>query len=253
MKVRISNIQRFCLHDGPGIRTTIFFKGCNLKCPWCCNPENMDYEIKEFEEEGIVKKWGYDIEIKDLYKEIMKDKDYYQNEGGITLSGGEALLQITKYEELLKMLKKEKINICLETSLAVPEKNVEIAMKYIDDYFVDVKILLKKEAQNILNLNIDLYQHNLDLLIKNNKNITLRFPVNKEYTSKQKNIELIGKVLKENASLKIEIFKTHNLGESKYQKLNKQYQKILEISDQELEAIYKALKRYTQNVKIIEM
>ena len=183
----------------------------------------------------------------------MKDKDYYQNEGGITLSGGEALLQITKYEELLKMLKKEKINICLETSLAVPEKNVEIAMKYIDDYFVDVKILLKKEAQNILNLNIDLYQHNLDLLIKNNKNITLRFPVNKEYTSKQKNIELIGKVLKENASLKIEIFKTHNLGESKYQKLNKQYQKILEISDQELEAIYKALKRYTQNVKIIEM
>lgn len=253
MKLRISNIQRFCLHDGPGIRTTIFFKGCNLKCPWCCNPENIDFEINEFIENGIEKKWGYDIEIQELYKEIMKDKDYYQTDGGITLSGGEALLQITKYEELLKMLKKDKINIYLETSLSVPSKNVEIAMKYIEDYFVDVKILLEKDAQEILNLNIENYENNLKLLIKNNKNIILRFPVNKEYTSDKKNIELIGNLLKENQNLKIEIFKTHNLGESKYQKLNKTYQKIEEVSDKEIDSIYKELKKYTQNIKIIEM
>ena len=74
MKVIISNIQRFSLHDGPGIRTTIFFKGCNLKCPWCSNPENIDFEIQEYEyqkEKGI---YGYEIELEQLEKEILKDK-----------------------------------------------------------------------------------------------------------------------------------------------------------------------------------
>ena len=53
MKVIVTNIQRFCLHDGPGIRTTVFFKGCNLKCPWCSNPENLSFEIEEYNNDGI--------------------------------------------------------------------------------------------------------------------------------------------------------------------------------------------------------
>ena len=65
MKVRVSNIQRFCLNDGPGIRTVVFLKGCNLKCPWCANPENMDYSFTQFYDEktGISSTIGYDIEL----------------------------------------------------------------------------------------------------------------------------------------------------------------------------------------------
>lgn len=253
MKVRISNIQRFCLHDGPGIRTTIFFKGCILKCPWCCNPENMDFDINYYMENDIKKQWGYDIEIEDLYNEIMKDKEYFQEDGGVTLSGGEALLQIERYESLLKKLKKENINICLETSLAVPQKNVEIAIKYIQDYYVDIKILIEKKAQEVLNLNIQNYKNNLELLIKNKKNITLRFPVNKEYTYESENIKLISNLLKENKTLKMEIFKTHNLGKSKYQKLNKIYNDFASISEVELKKLYNELLKYNKNIKIVEM
>ena len=111
MKVRISNIQRFSLHDGEGIRTTIFLKGCNLRCPWCANPENIDFEFtkyknKDTKEEGI---FGKDIDNLELYNEIIKDKEFYKDSnGGVTFSGGEPLIQIRKLEPLLAKLKKKK-------------------------------------------------------------------------------------------------------------------------------------------------
>ena len=132
MKVRITNIQRFCLSDGPGIRTTVFLKGCNLNCPWCANPENIEYEfndyIKDNGEKGI---FGYDIELENLFEEIMKDKEYYKmNNGGVTFSGGEPLLQIKRLEPILKKLKENKINICFETALNIPKDLLLIAIKY---------------------------------------------------------------------------------------------------------------------------
>ena len=101
MTVRITNIQHFCLHDGPGIRTTIFLKGCNLTCPWCANPENISYNIETYDKD---KTFGYDISLNKLKKEILKDKTFYSlNDGGVTFSGGEPLLQkdIDKFIELI--------------------------------------------------------------------------------------------------------------------------------------------------------
>lgn len=250
MKVRISNIQRFCLHDGPGIRTTIFFKGCQLHCPWCCNPENINFEINKNNSKELL---GIDIDLEDLYIEVMKDKDFYINNGGITLSGGEALLQIEKYEELLKKLKKDKINICLETSLAANKRLLDIAIKYIDFYYIDVKILEKKKAKKMLNLDVDEYLNNLNYLISKRKNIVLRFPINKEYTYSKENIKLIKQLLKENPSLKIEIFKTHNLGKSKYEKLNLKYIEIEEDIDDIIKEVEKEFLTVNNNVKTIEI
>ena len=142
MKVRVSNIQRFSLHDGPGIRTTIFFKGCNLKCPWCANPENIDFMPTPYindntKEEGI---FGYEVEALELYEEIIKDKEFYKlNNGGVTFSGGEPMLQMRQLEPLLQKLKEEKINMCIETALQVPKELVEIAQKYIDEFIIDTK------------------------------------------------------------------------------------------------------------------
>lgn len=109
MKVRVSNIQRFCLHDGPGIRTTVFLKGCNLKCPWCANPENIDFEIATYidevnKEKNII---GKDINEDELFSEIMKDKHYYNfNNGGVTFSGRRATTSNKTIRASIKKVKK---------------------------------------------------------------------------------------------------------------------------------------------------
>ena len=123
MTVRITNIQHFSLDDGPGIRTTIFLKGCNLTCPWCCNPENINFEIENYIHNNQKESFGYDIPLEELEKEILKDEVFYsENDGGVTFSGGEPLLQIKELEPLLKSLRSKNINICFETALCVPSE-----------------------------------------------------------------------------------------------------------------------------------
>lgn len=252
MKVRISNIQRFCLHDGPGIRTTIFFKGCLLKCPWCCNPENINFDIQECNN-GIEKKiFGYDISLEDLEKEVLKDKDYYMDNGGITLSGGEALLQIPKLESFLKNMKKQNINIVLETSLMAPSENLKIAEKYINDYYVDIK-LLTDDSQKILRLDLNIYYQNLEELVKNKKQIIFRFPINEEYTGKKENLNKAIELIKKYKGFTIEIFKTHNLGAKKYELLNQKYQNFIDINDNELLKIKECFEKNGATVNIIKI
>ena len=197
MKVRVTNIQRFSLQDGPGIRTTIFLKGCSLKCPWCSNPENIDFSIQEYNYNGKIGVYGYDIDLEKLYDEIIKDKKYFINNGGVTFSGGEALLQFDIIEPLLKKLKKNNINICVETCLVAPLKNLKIAIKYVDEFFVDIKLLDKKIFNKIIKGNYDLYKSNIDYLFKffDNNKITFRMPIPSEYTFLEDNIKELEKFL----------------------------------------------------------
>lgn len=256
MKVRISNIQRFSLHDGPGIRTTIFLKGCNLRCPWCANPENIDFKKTKFinentKEEGF---FGYDIEVLELYKEIVKDKNYYKiNNGGVTFSGGEPLLQIKELESLLEKLKEEKINMCIETALQVPSELVQIAQKYIDEFIVDIKILDPEECEKILNGNIDLYLKNLEILTEKNQINIFRIPLVNEYTLEEKNVEKILEILKKYKAQKVEIFKIHNLAESKYKSIGKEMKKFSLIDDSKIKEVYNKIKNLDINVEIIKI
>ena len=91
-KGRIFNIQRFSIHDGPGIRTIVFFKGCFMRCAWCCNPESQSYEIQRMVENGKEKIVGRDVTVQEILPELLADGTYYRrSKGGITLSGGEIL------------------------------------------------------------------------------------------------------------------------------------------------------------------
>lgn len=240
MKVLVTNIQRFCLHDGPGIRTTIFFKGCNLRCPWCANPENIDFKIQKYEYQSENGRYGYEIELDDLEKEILKDKQFYENGGGVTFSGGECLLQFEKIEPLLKILKEKKINTCIETSLVVPENLVDIAIKYIDEFIIDIKIL-DKDNVNKINGNAQLYTKNIKKIFDNNCEVVFRIPLVPQYTTTDKNLEEILDFFKIYKPTKVEIFKIHRLGEKKYRTLQMRMPNFQEIKDNDIKKIKKSI------------
>ena len=88
MNLRLTSIQRFSTYDGPGIRTTLFLKGCQIRCPWGANPENLNYEIQPYvSENGTPMVFGKDYEIQEVLEICLRDKDYYSDEGGVTASG----------------------------------------------------------------------------------------------------------------------------------------------------------------------
>ena len=122
-KGRIFDIQRFSTHDGPGIRTIVFLKGCSLRCRWCCNPESQSYEIQEMIQNGKPKIIGKDVTVKEVLDEVMRDRPYYApTRGGITLSGGECLNQPDFAVALLKACKEVGLSTAIEsTGFANPD------------------------------------------------------------------------------------------------------------------------------------
>ena len=245
MKNIVTNIQRFCLQDGPGIRTTIFFKGCNLNCPWCSNPENQSFEIeKSIDGE---KTYGKEYDIENLYNEIIKDKLYFDNYGGVTFSGGEPLFHAYEIEPLLKMLKKEHISIAFETACAVPINYLEQIINYIDYFLIDIKILTENAKEKI-NEDVCLFEKNIELIMENNKKVFFRIPLVKNYTYTKENIVLINKFLNKYNIKNVDVFNVHNLGIDKYKSLGKKYDSFTLLNDKDFDYIKKELKGINVNI-----
>ena len=236
MKVKITDIQHFSLHDGAGIRTTVFLKGCNLKCPWCANPECISPNIE--------KGFGMYISLDELESEILKDRPFYETGGGVTFSGGEPLLQIKDLEPLLKRLD---INICFETALFVNENHVKIANEYADELIIDIKMLNPENAKNVLGANISQFLSNLSLI--DLSKVTFRIPVT-EYSLADK--KEICELIKSHRPKKIEIFKLHNLAKRKYRVLEKEFY-YKKVSDSEIADFKDDLSEVSDNVEIIEI
>ncbi|WP_295620608.1 radical SAM protein [uncultured Methanobrevibacter sp.] len=190
-------------------------------------------------------------------REILKDEIYYDDgKGGVTFSGGEPLLQIKSLDPLLNNLKDKGINICFETSLSVPPDLLEMAIDYIDELFIDIKLLDNDNAKEVLNLDVEVYFENLKLIDNSNikkENITFRIPLNNEYTLKENNVNLILNLIEKYFDYKVEIFKTHNLAKSKYESLNKEFKQFSEISDDLLNEVYDEIKKINSNVEIISL
>lgn len=235
--IRVTNIQRMCFQDGPGIRTTVFLKGCNLHCPWCSNPENLIYDIQKTDSLQL----GEDYATDELLPALLKDKKFWENEGGVTFSGGEALLQISEMEELLKKLKKENIHLAIETALFASRKALEISLKYIDYYFVDVKILDESACLEVLGGSVDTFFENIEYLINEKKDICFRIPCTYEYTFEKKCKEKLLDFLKKYTQIPVEIFSVHNLGESKYKALNKEVPDFNAVSREDLDYFKKEI------------
>ena len=105
-KGRIFDVQKYSVHDGPGIRTIVFLKGCVLRCRWCCNPESQEYRIQNMKVLGEDKVIGRDVTVREMIEEVEKDRAYYyRSGGGITLSGGECMCQADFSRDLLRAAK----------------------------------------------------------------------------------------------------------------------------------------------------
>ncbi len=148
----IADIQRSSLHDGPGVRTTVFFKGCPLNCKWCHNPECISYEPQTliYPEKclgcgkcsqgcysGARVLCGKEYTAKELLQEIRLDKDYYGKKGGVTFSGGEPFAQAEFLNEIIDLCKEEEIHCAVETSMIIYKEEL---LKKLDLIMADLKI-----------------------------------------------------------------------------------------------------------------
>ena len=138
---RIFNIQRFSIHDGPGIRTIIFLKGCRLRCRWCCNPESQEWDIETIRIAGRDKVAGRDVTVAEVLAEVEKDRVYYNRSGGggVTLSGGECLCQPEFSRAILKACRERGISTAIETAGYAPEDVVRSILPYVDTVLMDIK------------------------------------------------------------------------------------------------------------------
>ena len=237
--LNIFQIQRSCVHDGPGIRTTIFFQGCRLRCPWCQNPEMQSFQS----EMSPIK----DHSMEQIIKTIMRDKKYYRStNGGITLSGGEPLLQDP--EEiigLLKLLKKENIKITVETCLHVPWEHIRIIAPYIDLFLVDLKIVGDNDLHlKYLEKDSNLIHENIKKLLKLNAHIKFRMVMVPGFTDSERNIQATSDFLKSINHDSIELLKYHNLYEDKAKRLGLNIKSLNISPDQSLISLKKGIELF---------
>lgn len=230
----ITNIQRMCFHDGPGLRTTVFLKGCNLHCPWCSNPENLNFEMEEYETKEEHGMYGCLYTSEKLVDELIKDMPFWGDDGGVTFSGGEALMQSEALIEVLELLKEKGVHIAIETALFISTVVLEQIIPFIDYFIVDVKIMNPDICKDVLGGNLSVYQNNIELLYRLKKLKLLRVPCCKEYTLTDENKRLLCLFLKKYRDVPVEIFKIHELGESKYKSLSLQMWRGAKVTDKDL-------------------
>ena len=225
-KACIFNIQRFSIHDGPGIRTTIFFKGCPLRCYWCSNPESWNRQPEPMwdsieKKEVII---GEYKTIDDLVREVKKDIDFYEESGGgVTLSGGEVLFQVDFATRLLGELKREKIHTACETSGYGSSDDFKELIKHTDLLLFDLKHYDDKRHQLGTGQSIKTVLENLSIAKTLHPNLVVRIPIIPSYNDSLEDAIAFAKLLQEKGVQNVELLPFHQFGENKYANLNKEY------------------------------
>ncbi|MBL1229172.1 glycyl-radical enzyme activating protein [Enterococcus sp. BWB1-3] len=222
----IFNIQKFSIHDGPGIRTVVFFKGCPLKCYWCSNPESQCGEPEQMwnsqkKETTII---GEYKTIAEIVNEVMKDEPFYEESGGgVTLSGGEVLYQAVFATELLKELKKKNIHTACETTGYAKTDVFEAFIQHVDLLYFDVKHYDSAKHKSGIGVPNELILKNLQTAVRTHAGLVVRIPVIPFYNDSLADAEEFSKLFNEMGVNQIELLPFHQFGEKKYQYLNRDY------------------------------
>lgn len=269
----VTNIQKYTIHDGPGIRTEIFFKGCSLRCLWCSNPEGLNafsepgfYPSKclgidkcgycrkvcpdppanahvctKFKSEecrkclkcadicpaSAIKLWGKSYTVGDLMDIIMKDYCFYERSGGgVTLSGGEVLLQWDFAVELLKECRKNSVHTCVESALNVPTEHLEAVSEYTDLFIADIKHMDSAKHREITGAGNELILKNLRRIVELEKPLVLRTPIVIGYNADDENIRATGRFIRDELKgriLQYQLLPYRKMGTEKYDSLQIPY------------------------------
>lgn len=280
----IFDLQRYSIHDGPGIRTLIFFKGCRLRCQWCSNPESWHTYPQILYDESACVQCGACIEVcphqaisregkqivtdrnicqgcggcvdvcyygarriagkymsvDELVREIEKDTIFYRNSnGGITLSGGEVLMQADFAARLLKACKKDGFHTAIETCGLGKFSEIEKLLPYLDLVLYDLKHLDdEKHREQTGTSNAEILS-NFKTLVGKNVPVVPRLPIIPGLNDSPKDLENVCALLNELGLKKFDILSYHRLGMSKYAELGYDYtlKKLTPFSSGQLDEI----------------
>jgi pyruvate formate lyase activating enzyme len=247
----IFDIKRFAIHDGPGIRTTVFFKGCPMKCPWCHNPESQKKCPERVGNNGKKEIIGEKRAVDEVIREIEKEVVFYdESQGGVTFSGGEPLVQPQFLLALLKECRKRDIHTTLDTTGYVSPKTFKSIVDQVDMFLYDLKIMDEQNHIRCTGVSNRPVIENLKILSKKGKKVIIRFPVIPGITDTEENIKAVGTFV---SSLKniseIDLLPYHRIAEGKYQRLKKENMmktmKVIPPGDERMEEIKQLFKKYT--------
>ncbi len=224
-KGRIFDIQRFSVHDGPGIRTIVFLKGCFLRCKWCCNPESQSYETEKMTTNDKEKILGQDVTVREVIEIVKKDRTYYRRSGGgMTLSGGECLYQADFSSALLRASKENGINTAIETTGYSQFSQIEKLIPYVDVFLMDIKHIDSRKHKEFTGVDNSLILENAKKISNASKSLVIRVPVIPTFNDTKEEILEIAKFASGLSGVsRIHLLPYHKLGRDKYIGLNRPY------------------------------
>jgi len=291
----VFNIQRFSLHDGPGIRSTVFLKGCPLKCLWCSNPESQDVAPNLMVRDSLCKacgacaevcprgaiemrgkgrrdiKWplcnqcllcvdaciygalsvcGATMGFRDVVHEVMRDEAFYRNSGGgVTISGGEPLLQADFVARLLKEFKEKRVHTAVDTSGYAAGSQFEKILPYTDLMLFDIKHLDSDQHLRTTGVDNGLILENLER-ISGRVKIWLRLPLITDFNDSEEYVSRVASLGRKIGAEKVSLLPYHEGGKSKCEQMGRPYlfsNGVLP-SDEHIQTLEKIIRR--ENLKV---
>lgn len=244
----ITNVQRFSLHDGGGIRTVVFLKGCPFRCPWCCNPENLSSEPEvSFKERlcircsprpdggpcqtrpedcptGAKELLGRLRTVDDLLAEVVRDRSFYEeSDGGVTVSGGECLLRQDFLCAFLEACHEEGISTAVETTLAVPLADAGRLVAACDAFLVDFKIADRVRSLEATGIDPEVRDANVRSVLSAGGRVVARMPIIPGFTDDAACVASNVSRIRELGVTRVDVLPFHQLGQGKYDSLGRAY------------------------------
>lgn len=214
---RAFDIKRFAIHDGPGIRSTVFFTGCPLRCAWCHNPEAFVLGEPGRDESGIcVREWT----LGGLVRELERDVSYYDRSGGgVTLSGGEPLTQPEFVIELLRECRRRELHTALDTSGCVEPRALEQAAGLCDLVLYDLKAMDDRVHNEWTGVSNALILENLELLNGLDVETWIRVPLVPGVNDDAEELDAMIELLRGTRFRRVSVLPYHRIAEGKYKRL----------------------------------
>jgi len=224
----ITDIQRFSIHDGPGIRTLVFLKGCPLRCVWCDNPETqiMEQQIMFDESKGVRSVVGKQVSVDEVVREVARDSIFYRNSGGgVTISGGEPTAQPEFVRELARSCRQGGFHVALETSGYTTWVNMKSVTESVDIVLYDIKHMNEELHREFTGVSNQLILENARRLALKKIPMIIRVPVIPGYNDSEQNMKETAELARELQAVSlIELLPYHRLGQQKYERLGWEYQ-----------------------------